>query len=81
MGSNPLYSKGFFHLESPSSADSVTVSVQSRVQLNAGTSVRTLKIPNTGSHAIVWTHEILHTLIGMGSAAFAAVVPYPGKVT
>ena len=28
-----------------------------RVQSHASTSVRTLKIPNTGSHAIVWTHE------------------------
>ena len=25
--------------------------------------------------------KILHTLIGMGSAAPAAAVPYPGKVT
>ena len=25
--------------------------------------------------------KMLHTLIGMGSAAFVAVVPYPAKVT
>ena len=34
-----------------------------------------LKIPNTGSHAIVWTRgNAVHTLVGMGSAALAAVV-------
>ena len=34
---------------------------------------RTLKIPNTGSHSVVWTHEnIAHTAIGIaGSAALA----------
>ena len=41
------------------------------VQLNASAAVCTLKIPNTGSHTTVWTTKILHTLIGMGSAAFA----------
>jgi len=31
--------------------------------------------PNTGSHAIVWTPgNAVHTLVGMGSAALAAVV-------
>ena len=29
----------------------------SRVQSHALTSVRTLKIPSTGSHAFAWTHE------------------------
>ena len=62
-----------------------------RVQLNASTSVRTLKIQNTGSHTSVWSHEntaftdrnglILRSLIGMGCAAFAATVPYPGQTT
>ena len=27
------------------------------------------------------THEILHTLTGMGSAALVAAVQYPGKMT
>ena len=51
------------------------------VQSHASTSVRTLKIPNTGSHTIVWTHKQLHTLIGMGSCALGAAVPYTGKPT
>ena len=45
-----------------------------RVQSYASTSGRTLKIPNTGSHTIVWTQEnTLHTFIGMGSAALTAL--------
>ena len=45
------------------------------VRLHASTSVCTLQIPNTGNHAIVWTHEnTAHTLIGMGSAVLAAAV-------
>ena len=43
--------------------------------------MRTLKIPNTGSHTIVWTPKIPHTLTGLGSAALATAVPYPGKAT
>ena len=50
-------------------------------RMHRSTSVRTLKIPNTVSHIIVWTHEILHTLVGLGSAALAAAVPYPAKAT
>ena len=50
------------------------------VQSHASTSVHTLKIPNTGSHTIVWTQETRHTLAGVGSTALAAAVPYPGKV-
>ena len=44
----------------------------------------TLKVPNAGSHAILWTQEnISHTdtVIGMDSAALAASVPYPGVAT
>ena len=67
-----------------------------RVQSHTSASVRTLKIPNTGSHTIVGHTEILRTLIGMGSAALAAAVwltqarrptfptrdcAYPGKAT
>ena len=48
------------------------------MQSHASTSVRTLNIPNTGSHTIVWTQE--NTVTGMGSAALVAAVPYPGKV-
>ena len=52
-----------------------------RVQSYASTSVRTLQIPNTLAAIPLSGHrKILHTLIGMGSAALAAAVPYPGKV-
>ena len=44
-------------------------------------SVCMLKIPDTGSHTTVWTQETRHTLAGMGSAALAAAVSYPGKAT
>ena len=38
-----------------------------------------VKITDTGSHTIVWTHEkILHTLAGVGSAALAAALPFQG---
>ena len=53
-----------------------------RMQLHASTSVCMLKLPNTGSHITLFGHaKILHTLIGMGSAALVAAVLYPGKVT
>ena len=52
------------------------------MQSHASTAVRTLKIPNTGSHIPVFGYaKILHTLVGMGSAALAAAVLYPAKVT
>ena len=65
------------------------VRTEPRVQSHASAFVRTVKITNTGSHTIVWTHEnttahkkiLLYTLIEMGSAALAAAVPYPGKAT
>ena len=41
----------------------------------------TLNIRTTGSHIIVWTHKHTTHTVGMGIAAFAAVVPYPGKAT
>ena len=52
-----------------------------RVQSYASTSVRTLKIPITGSHTIVCTRENTAVMVRMGSAALAAAVPYPGKAT
>ena len=59
------------------------VSTAPRVQSHASTSVRTLQIPNTGSHSLpLFGHtKILQTLIGMGSAALAAALPYLGKAT
>ncbi len=53
-----------------------------RVRARASTSVRTLKIPNTGNHiALFGDRKTLHTLIGMGSAALGTAMLYPGKAT
>ena len=40
------------------------------VQSHVSASVRTLQIPSTGIHTIVWTHgnNYTHTLMGMGIA-------------
>ena len=43
--------------------------------------MHTLQIPDTSSHTIVGHAKVPHTLIGMGSAALAAAVLYPGKVS
>ena len=52
------------------------------MQSHAPVSVGTLKFPNIGSDIALFGHlEILHTLTGMGSAALADAVPYPGKGT
>ena len=62
--------------------DSLTVSVQPTFALACiKTGSASLKIPNTGSHANVCTSEFLQALTGMGSAALAAAVHYPGKAT
>ena len=68
-----------------SSADYLTVSVQSApcpVKSHASIFVRRLKIPNTtGNHSFpVWTHVNTAHAVGMGSAALAAAVLYPGRV-
>ena len=49
----------FFFLipESISSADSLTVSKSPPVQSRALASVCMIKIPNSGSYTVVWTHE------------------------
>ena len=65
-----------------SSADSLTVSVQSApcpVKSHASIFVRRLKIPNTtGNHSFpVWTHVNTAHAVGMGSAALAACCALP----
>ena len=69
--------------ESTFSADSLTVSAQppcAIARINSRAQVK--KIPNSGSHIPLFGHtKILHIAIGMGSAALAAAVPYPGKAT
>ena len=54
-----------------------------RVQSHVSTSVCTLKIPNSGSHSMAWTHGYTaqHTLTRIGSAALTAALLYPGKET
>ena len=58
------------------------VSIQPPFAIACITSVLTLKKSQTLAAIPLFGHmKILHTLIGMGSAALAAVVPYPSKVT
>ena len=50
-------------------------------QSSASTSVRTLKSQALTVKPLFGHTEILHNLTGMGSAALAAALPYPGKMT
>ena len=77
----PRCSKGFFSLCQLPVQTLLRSLYRPHFQSHTSTSGRTLKIPITGSHNIVWTHEdkILHTLLRMGSAALATAVPYAGK--
>ena len=63
--------------ESIFSADSLTVFTQPPCAI-ARVSICThvQQIPNAGSRAIVGTHEVLLTLIGVGSVVLAAAVSY-----
>ena len=61
-----------FFTESSSGADS---------QIALLSSVRPLKIQALAAIILLGHTKILHTLIGMGSAAFVAAVPNPGKAT
>ena len=50
--------QGIYLPESAFTADSLTVAAQPpRVQSHASTTVRTLKISNTGSHTLLTEHE------------------------
>ena len=71
----PGAARDFFLPESTSSADSLKEYVQPRVQLHASVSRRTLKIPKAGTIPSFGHIKVLHTLIGMGSAAPAAAMP------
>ena len=51
------------------------------MQLHTSASVHTLKSPNAGKYTIAGHMKMLHTRIGVGSAALSAAVPYPGKAT
>ena len=60
--------------ESACCADSLTVSTQTPCAIACISILHTLKIPNTGSHALLGHRKILHTLVGMASAALVAAV-------
>ena len=62
--------------------DSLVSPYSPHVQSHVSTSVHTLKIPSTVSHVPLFGHmKILHSLVGMGSAALVAAVPKPGMAT
>ena len=72
--------QGIFLPESSSSAHSLTVSEQPRCA-NTGINIcaHVKKSPTLTAAPLFGHTEILHTLVGMGSAVLAAAVLYPGK--
>ena len=56
-GSSPRSGKGFFSESQLPVHTLLRCPHSPRVQSYASRSVRTLKIPHTGSHTIVWTHK------------------------
>ena len=71
-GSSPWCGKGFFSQSQLSVQTLLRCPYSPCVQSRGSTSVCTLKIPHTGSHTIVWTHE---------NTALVATVPLPGRAT
>ena len=65
--------------ESTSSADSLMTRVQPPVQSHASASMHMLKSLPLAAMPLLPHTKILHPLIGVGSAALAAAVPYPSK--
>ena len=76
-GSSPRCGKGFC-FQSQLSVQTLTAPVS---KSHASTSVHTLKSRTLAVIPVFEHTKILHTLIGVGSAALAAAVPYPGKAT
>ena len=72
--------KGLFS-QSASCADSLTVSVQPPCAIACINICAYVKNPKHWQPYHCPDTKILHTPIGMGSAALVAAVPYPGKVT
>ena len=63
-------------------ADSLTVSVQPPCAIVCSSICAHVKIPNTAAKPLFGHYtEIVHTPLGVGSAAPAAAVPYTGKET
>ncbi len=86
VGLSPQCSKGFFFAPSQLSVQTLTVSVQLQCAIACISSCAHFKHPKHWQpynclDTQKYCTDILHTLIGMGSAALAATVPYPGKMT
>ena len=80
----PRCGMGFFSLSQLPVQTLLQCPFSSRVQSHASISVHMLKIPNTGSHTVVWTPKILHTLICSSSCcALSGMVAwiFPGTWT
>ena len=73
---------GIFLPESTSGADSLPVSVQPPCAIACINICADVKNPKHWQpYHCLDIRKIVHTLIGMGSAALAAAVPYPGRAT
>ena len=84
VGLSPQCSKGFFFAPSQLSVQTLTVSVQLQCAIACISSCAHFKHPKLWQpynclDTQKYCTDILHTLIGMGSAALAAAVPYEGK--
>ena len=80
-GSSPKCSKGFFSQSQLPVQTLLQCLYSPRVQMHVPTSVCTLKIQTLAATPLCGHTKILRTQIGMGSAALAAAVSYPGKAT
>ena len=77
----PDAARGFLP-EPASSVECLTLSVQPRVCIRKYQDRGSRQKSQTLTATPLFGHtKIQHTLIGMGSAALAAAVPYPGKAT
>ena len=78
----PGAARDFPPRESTSSADSLTVSVQTLCANAMHQHLCAHSKSQTAVPLLLFGHtKILHSLVGMGSAAFVAAVPYPSKAT
>ena len=75
--------QGIFIPESTSRVDIFSYGVRTApcVQSHASTTVRVKKSQTLEAIPLFGHTKILHTLVGMGSAALAAAAPYPGKTS
>ena len=81
VGSSPKCSKGFFSQSQLPVQTLFPCLYSPCVQMHVPPSARTLKIQTLAATPSCGHTKTLHTPIGMGSAALAAAVSYPGKAT